>query len=164
MNSKYSNISKWVFGALALITVVMAGLYFYKGVGECKDWLHWLRFDRSHGQPEPGTPTTDLFHTWSYIKVALGVVLILISALFTAIVKGVKAKKLIALVVVIAVNAVLAYLMSKGAIGQDYALGKRTIESPTPFWVEFGLNFFYITFAESILVILYSVVYKAIKK
>ena len=164
MNSKYSSISKWVFGALALITVVMAALFFWKGVGECNDWLHWLRFDQKHGLPEPGTPKTDLLHTWSYVNVALGVVLILLSALFTAIVKGVKAKKLIALILVIAVNAGIAYLMSKGALDHEYVVGKKTFSGATNFWVEFGTNFFYITFAESLLVILFSVVFKAIKK
>ena len=164
MNSKYSNISKWVFGVLALITVVIAVLFFINGIGECKEWLHWYKEGRVGD--EPPTKITDLFHTWSYVKIGLGVVLMLLSALFTGIVKGVNIKKLLILLGVVVVNVVIAYLMSKNAVGQKYVydLSKKPLEASTNFWVTFGLNFFYVTFAESILAILYSVVFKAVKK
>ena len=152
MNGKSSNISKWVFGALALVTVVIA-VMFYLVVGNVKP--AWLA-----GDP---TPRTDLFLNWGYILIILGIVLAVISALFAAVVKGVNVKVLLILIAVIAINAVLAYIMSRGVSG-PYTAGDVTYSAPTHFKVEFGLNFFYITLAESLLCILFSVIYKAVKK
>ena len=153
MNSKSSNISKWVFGAIALVTVVIAVL-FYLVVGDVKP-----RFDAGEA-----TPRTDLFLNWGYILIILGIVLALISAVFTGIVKGVKGKKLLILVIVAAIIAVVAYIMARAAFGVPYQTQDLTYSGKTHGLVEFGLNFFYITFVVAILSILFSVIYKAVKK
>ena len=153
MNSKSSNISKWVFGAIALVTVVIAVL-FYLVVGDVKP-----RFDAGEA-----TPRTDLFLNWGYILIILGIVIALISVVFTAAVKGVKGKKLLIAVIAIAVIAVVAYVMSKGAFSVPYQAGEVTYSGKTNGWVEFGLNAFYITLVVAICSILFSVLYKAVKK
>ena len=70
MNSKL-NISKWVFLALALVTVAIA-VMFYLVVGTIKP-----EFDL--GNP---TPRADLFLNWGYILIILGIVIALISVFF----------------------------------------------------------------------------------
>ena len=137
------NISKWVFGLLALITVVM-GVFFYLDL-------------KSEAR-------TNMLLNWGYILIILGIALALISAFFTGIVKGVKGKKLLILVIAIAVIAVVAYLMSKGSFAQEYVTGEYTYPGKTHGMVEFGLNFFYVTLAAAIISIVFSVVYKAVKK
>ncbi|MBQ6771760.1 MAG: hypothetical protein IJP44_12385 [Bacteroidales bacterium] len=137
------NISKWVFGLLALITVAL-GVYFYLD----------LKSDAR----------TNMLLNWGYILIILGIVLALISALYTGIVKGVKGKKLLILVIAIAVIAVVAYIMAKGYFDIPYTTGDITYPGKTHGLVEFGLDFFYVTFGVSILAILFSVVYKAVKK
>ncbi len=143
MNGKLSNISKWVFGLLALITVAMA-VYFYLGL---KDEAR-----------------TSMLLNWGYILIILGVVLALISALFTGVVKGVKGKKLLILVIAVAVIAVVAYVMAKGAFDVPYQAGETLYSGKTHGLVEFALDFFYVTLGVSILSILFSVIYKAVKK
>ncbi len=137
------NISKWVFGLLALVTVVM-GVIFYLDL--------------------KSEANTSMLLNWGYILIILGIALALISAFFTGIVKGVKGKKLLILVIAIAVIAVVAYLMSKGSFAQEYVAGETTYTGQTHGLVEFALNFFYVTFGVSILSILFSVLYKAVKK
>ena len=137
------NISKWVFGLLALITVVMA-VFFYLD-------LH------SDGR-------TNMLLNWGYILIILGIVIALISVVFTAAVKGVNGKTLLIAVIAFAVIAVVAYLMSKGSFAQEYVTGDLTYSGKTHGLVEFGLNFFYVTLVVSILSILFSVIYKAVKK
>ena len=143
MNSKLSNIGKWVFGLLALITVALA-VYFYLD----------LKSDAR----------TNLLLNWGYILIILGIVIALISVVFTAAVKGVKGKKLLVAVIAIAVIAVVAYVMSKGAFSVPYQAGEVTYSGKTNGWVEFGLNAFYITLVVAICSILFSVLYKAVKK
>ena len=150
MNSK---ISKWVLLALAAVTVVIAVL-FYLVVGTIKP-----NFD--HGIP---TPRADLFLNWGYILILLGIVIALISVVVTAAIKGVNGKTLLIAVIAFAIIAVVAYLMSKGAFSQTYQAGEITYSGRTHGWVELGLNFFYVTFAVAILSILFSVIYKAVKK
>ena len=142
-----------VFLALAAVTVVIAVLY-YLVVGTIKP-----EFD--HGLP---TPRADLFLNWGYILIILGVIFAVISVCFTAAVKGVNGKTLLIAAIAFAIIAVVAYLMSKSAFGQTYQAGEITYSGKTHGWVELGLNFFYITFAVAILSILFSVIYKAIKK
>ena len=137
------NISKWVFGLLALITVALA-VFFYLGL---KDEAR-----------------TSMLLNWGYILIFLGIALALFSAFFTGIVKGVKGKKLLILVIAIAVIAVVAYLMSKGSFSLPYQAGEHLYSGKTHGLVEFALNFFYVTFGVSILAILFSVLYKAVKK
>ena len=154
MNGKLANISKWVFGILALITVVIAG-WFYTKVGTIEP-------DYRMGNP---TPRADLYLNWGYILIILGIVLALISAVFTGIVKGVKGKKLLVLVIAAAAIAVVAFVMAKGFFNVPYTTEAGiTYPGKTHGWVEFGPNFFYVTLVVSLLVILFSVVYKAIKK
>ena len=150
MNSK---LSKWVFGALALVTVVIA-VMFYLVVGDIKP-----AFD--HGE---GTPRADLFLNWGYILIILGIVLAVASAFFTGAVKGVKGKSLLVIVIAFAAISVVAYLMSKGAFSQPYTSGEITYSGKTHGWVAFGLNCFYVTFGVALLSILFSVIFKAVKK
>ncbi len=152
MNSKL-NISRWVFLALAAVTVIIAVMY-YLVVGTIKP-------DFDHGLP---TPKADLFLNWGYILIILGIVIALISVVFTAAVKGVNGKTLLIAVIAFAIIAVVAYIMSKGAFSQTYQAGEITYSGKTHGWVELGLNFFYVTFAVAILSILFSVIYKAVKK
>ena len=152
MNSKL-NISRWVFLALAAVTVIIAVLY-YLVVGTIKP-------DFVAGEP---TPRADLFLNWGYILIILGIVLALISVVFTAIVKGVNVKKLLIAVVAFAVIAIVAYFMSKSYFDIPYQAGEKLYSGKTHGWVAFGLNFFYITFVVSLIAILCSVLYKAVKK
>ena len=152
MNSKL-NISRWVFLALAAVTVIIAVLY-YLVVGTIKP-------DYLAGEP---TPRADLFLNWGYILIILGVIFALISVVITAAIKGVNGKTLLIAVIAFAIIAVVAYLMSKGAFSQTYQAGEITYSGRTHGWVELGLNFFYVTFAVAILSILFSVIYKAVKK
>ena len=147
MNGKSSNLSKWVFVALAAITVVIAVL-FYLVVGSIKP-----NFD--HGEP---TPRADLFLNWGYILIILGVVVALVSVIYTAVVKGVNFKKILIAIGAIVVIGVVALLMSKGSFGVEYATGEHVYSGTTHGLVEWGLNFFYFTFGVSILCILYSVI------
>ena len=154
MNGKLANISKWAFGVLALITVIIAVMY-YLVVGDIKP-----AFDA--GEP---TPRADMYLNWGYILIILGIVFAVISAIFTGIVKGVNAKTLIGLSVGVAIIAIVAYVMAKGYFDIPYAASNDiTYSGKTHGWVEFGLNFFYITLVVAILSILFSVIYKAVKK
>ena len=143
MNGKLSNIGKWVFGLLALITVALA-VYFYLGL---KDEAR-----------------TNLLLNWGYILIVLGIVIALVSVFFTAAVKGVKGKTLLFGAIAVAIIAVVAYVMSKGSFAVPYQAGEITYSGKTHGWVEFGLNFFYVTLAVAIISILFSVIYKAVKK
>ena len=153
MNGKLANISKWVFGILALITVVIAGMFYLK-VGSIKP-------DFQAGNP---TPRADMYLNWGYILIILGVIIALISVVFTALVKGVNVKTLLIAIIAFAIIAVVAFLMSKGSFAIPYQAGETLYSGKTHGWVEVGLNFFYVTFVVAILAILFSVVYKAVKK
>ena len=137
MNGKLSNIGKWVFGALTLITVVLA-VFFYLDLG-------------NDGR-------TNLILNWGYILIVLGIVAALFSAIVAAVVKGVNIKKILVAVCAIVVIAVVAFLMAKGSFGVEYATGEHVYSGKTHGLVEWGLNFFYVTFGVSILCILYSVI------
>ena len=152
MNSKL-NISRWVFLALAAVTVIIAVLY-YLVVGTIKP-------EYKLGNP---TPRADLFLNWGYILIILGIIIALISVVVTAAVKGVKGKTLLIAVIAFAIIAVVAYIMSKGAFALPYQAGEKLYSGNTHGWVEMGLNFFYITLVVAILSILFSVLYKAVKK
>ena len=143
MNSKLSNIGKWVFGLLALITVALAA-YFYLGLTD--------------------EARTNVLLNWGYILIILGIVIALVSVVFTAAVKGVNGKTLLIAVIAFAVIAVVAYVMSKGAFDQTYQAGEILYSGKTHGMVEFGLNFFYVTLAVAFISIVFSVVYKAVKK
>ena len=152
MNGKL-NIARWVFLALAAVTVVIAVLY-YLVVGTIKP-------DFDAGLP---TPRADLYLNWGYILILLGVVCALISVIFTALVKGVNVKTLLIAVIAAAVMLVVAYIISKNAFGVPYQTGELTYSGKTHGLVEMGLNFFYITLIVAVLSILFSVIYKAVKK
>ena len=152
MNSKL-NISKWVFLALAAVTVVIAVLY-YLVVGTIEPAF-------KAGEP---TPRADLFLNWGYILIILGIVFALISVVFTAAVKGVNGKTLLIAVIAFAIIAVVAFLMSKSYFDIPYQAGDILYSGKTHGWVAFGLNFFYVTLAVAIISILFSVIYKAVKK
>ena len=137
MNGKLSNIGKWVFGALTLITVVLAVIFY-------------LDLD-NEGR-------TNLILNWGYILIVLGIITALVSVVITAMVKGVNVKKILIAVGAIVVIAVVAFLMSKGSFGVEYATGEHVYSGKTHGLVEWGLNFFYVTLGVSILTILYSVI------
>ena len=143
MNGKLSNIGKWVLGLLALITVGL-GIYFYLGLTDAS--------------------RTNLFLNWGYILIILGIVIAVISVIFTAVVKGVNGKTLLIAIVAFAIIAVVAYLMSRGSFAKPYPAGELTYSGKTHGWVELGLNFFYITLGVAFVSILFSVIYKAVKK
>ena len=137
MNGKLSNISKWVFGALALVTVVL-GVFFYLDL---------------HNEAR-----TNMILNWGYILIILGVVMIICSAIVAAFVKGVNLKSILIVIGAIVVIGLVAFLMSKGSFGVEYATGEHVYSGRTHGLVEWGLNFFYVTLGVSILTILYSVI------
>ena len=137
MNGKLSNISKWVFGALALVTVVL-GVIFYLDL---------------HNEAR-----TNLILNWGYILIILGVVMIVCSAIVAAIVKGVNLKSILIVIGAVVVIGLVAFLMSRGSFGVEYATGEHVYSGRTHGLVEWGLNFFYVTLGVSILTILYSVI------
>ena len=137
MNGKLSNISKWIFGALALITVVL-GVLFYLD-------LH------SEGR-------TNLILNWGYILIILGIVMIICSAIVAAIVKGVNWKAILIVIGAFVVIGLVAFLMAKGSFGVEYPAGDKIYSGSTHGLVEWGLNFFYVTLGVSILCIIYSVI------
>ena len=143
MNGKLSNIGKWVFGLLALITVALA-VYFYLGLND--------------------EARTNILLNWGYILIILGIAIALVSVFFTAAVKGVRGKTLLFGAIAVAIIAVVAYVMSKGSFAIPYEAGEITYPGKTHGWVEFGLNFFYVTLVVAIISIVFSVVYKAVKK
>ena len=148
MNGKIANISKWVFGILALVTAVIAILY-YVVVGTIKP-------DFDAGLP---TPRADMYLNWGYILIILGIVLAVVSAIFTGIVKGVNfTRSLLITLVALVVVAVVAFFMSKGSFGIEYPTNEQVYSGSTHGWVEWGLNFFYLTLGVSIVAILYSVI------
>ena len=138
-----SKISKWVLAVLALITVGLA-VYFYLDL-------------KSEGR-------TDVLLNWGYILIGLGIVIALISVFMTAAIKGVNGKTLLIAVIAFAIIGVVAYLLSRGAFAVPYEAGEVSYSAKTHGWVELGLNFFYVTLGVAILSILFSVIYKAVKK
>ena len=138
MNGKLSNIGKWVFGALALITVVLA-VFFYLDLGN--------------------EARTNMILNWGYILIILGIVIAILSAVFSGIVKGVNfTRSLLITLVALVVVAVVAFFMSKGSFGIEYPTNEQVYSGSTHGWVEWGLNFFYLTLGVSIVAILYSVI------
>ena len=137
MNGKLSNIGKWVFGALTLITVVLA-VIFYLDLG-------------NDGR-------TNMILNWGYILIILGIVAALVSAIVAAMVKGVNVKTILIAVGAIVVIGLVAFLMSRGSFGVEYPTGEHVYSGTTHGLVEWGLNFFYVTLGVSIITILYSVI------
>ena len=133
MNGKLSNISKWVFGALALITVIL-GVFFYLNL---------------HDEAR-----TNLILNWGYILIILGIVTIFCSAIVAAVVKGVNLRSILIVIGAIVVIGLVAFLMSKGSFGVEYPTGEHVYSGSTHGLVEWGLNFFYVTLGVSILCIL----------
>ena len=134
MNGK---LSKIVFGALALITVVLAVIFYLDVHNEGR---------------------TNMILNWGYILIILGIVIALLSVIITGIVKGINLKKILIAIGAIVVIGVVAYIMSKGSFGVEYPAGEHVYSGKTHGLVEWGLNFFYITLGVSILTILYSVI------
>ena len=138
-----SKISKWVLAVLALITVGLA-VYFYLDL-------------KSEGR-------TDVLLNWGYILIGLGIVIALISVFMTAAIKGVNGKTLLIAVIAFAIIGVVAYLLSRGAFAVPYEAGEVSYSAKTHGWVELGLKFVSVTLGVAILSILFSVIYKAVKK
>ena len=152
MNSKTSNIVRWVvFGALVLTTVVLA-VWYYLGISG-------IIPKPGDGSPmNPGPSLAEIISkcaagvlNWGYILIILGVVMAIISAIWAivvAILRGVPMNKVISICVVFAALAILFIVSS--VISKD--------------WIETELNFFYLTFGFSILAIIFSVIYRLVKK
>ena len=137
MNGKLSNIGKWVFGALALVTIILAVMFYLDLKNEGR---------------------TNLILNWGYILIILGIVIALLSVIISGIVKGVNLKKILIALAAIVVIGVVAYIMSRGSFGVEYATGEHVYSGKTHGLVEWGLNFFYVTLGVSVLAILYSVI------
>ena len=137
MNGKLSNIGKWIFGALTLVTVILAVMFYLD--------LH------NEGR-------TNMILNWGYILIILGVVFALLSVIVSGIVKGINLKKILIAIAAIVVIGVVAYIMSKGSFGIPYQAGEHLYSGRTHGLVEWGLNFFYVTLGVSILCIIYSVI------
>ena len=161
--NKSANIIRWVvFGVLALIVVVLAGLFFWKGIPETGPWKDW--FEAGRVGEEPATPFTNLLLNWSYASVILGVVLVIFAFIFMGVVKGLNWKTLLIAIAAIAVIAAISFFLSKNAFTLPYQAGEKLYSETTHGMVEFGLNFFYITLVVAILSVLFSIIYKAVKK
>ena len=137
MNGKLSNIGKWIFGALVLVTIILAVLFYLDLNNEGR---------------------TNLILNWGYILIILGIVIAILSVIISGIVKGINFKKILIALAAIVVIGVVAYIMSKGSFGVPYQAGETLYSGKTHGLVEWGLNFFYITFGVSILCILYSAI------
>ena len=137
MNGKLSNIGKWVFGALTLVTVVLAVIFYLDLKNEGR---------------------TNMILNWGYILIILGIVIALLSVIISGIVKGINLKKILIALAAIVVIGVVAYIMSRGSFGVEYPTGEHVYSGRTHGLVEWGLNFFYVTLGVSILCILYSVI------
>ena len=135
-------IGTWIFLALAAIIVIVAVL-FYANLGS--------------------DSMVSTILNLGYVLIIAGIVLAICSAVFAAMVKGVNIKALGIILAVVAVLAVIAFLMSKGSFSTPYVAGATEYSAHTHGWVEFGLNFTYLTVGVSILAILFSTIYKAIK-
>ena len=137
MNGKLSNIGKWVFAVLAVITVGLA-VYFYLDL---------------HSEARTST-----ILNWGYILIILGIVIALASVIIGGLVKGINGKKILIALGAIVVIGVVAYIMAKGFFDIPYQAGDTLYSGKTHGLVEFGLDFFYVTLGVSILTILYSVI------
>ncbi len=137
MNGKLSNIGKWVFAVLAIITVGLA-VYFYLD----------LQSDAR----------TSVILNWGYILILLGIAIALISVIISGLVKGINVKKILIALGAIIVIGVVAFIMAKGFFDIPYQAGDTLYSGKTHGLVEFGLDFFYVTLGVSILTILYSVI------
>ena len=98
-----------------------------------------------------------------YVLIIAGVVLAIVSAVFAAIEKGINIKTLGILLAVVVVLALIAFLMSRGSFSEPYIANGQEFSPRTPGWVDFGLNFTYLTAGVTVLAILFSTIYKAVK-
>ena len=162
--NKSINITRWVvFGVLIAISLVLVALFFWKGIPQIDKLIQWRKAGAMG--TEPPTPFTDYLLNWSYIKVALGIVVVVFAFVFSGIVKGLNWKTLAIALGAIAVIGVVAYVMSKGAFSQAIELDKENVISPKEHgMIELGLNFFYITFGVAVASIVFSVLYKMVKR
>ena len=162
--NKSINITRWVvFGLLIAISLALVALFFWKGIPQIDKFIQWRKAG-AIGQ-EPPTTFTDYLLNWSYIKVALGVVVVIFAFVFSGIVKGLNWKTLLIALGAIAVIGIVAYVMSKGAFSQAIELDKEHVIKPTEHGlIEMGLNFFYITFGVAVASIVFSVIYKMVKR
>jgi len=161
--NKSSNIVRWVvFGLLALISVACMILFFGKGIPETGPWKAW--FDGGRMGDAPQTTFTDLLLNWSYIKVALGIVIAVIAFIVMGVIKGINWKTIIIVFGAIAIIGAVSYFLAKPYFGIEYKADAATYSGVTHGWVEMGMNFFLITFGIAIVAILFSVIYKALKR
>ena len=94
MNSKLSNISKWVFGALALITLVLTVIFYLDLNNESR---------------------TNMILNWGYILIILSLVSILCSVIVSVALKGFNlTRSVLITVIVVAVMAVISFIISNG--------------------------------------------------
>ena len=157
--NKTSNIIRWVvFGVLTLITLVVT-VWYYLGLGGVLNGIYEPTWQQLTDQGQTSLTLKDFIVdrvasmnlNFGYILIILGVVIALIAAVFAiiiGIIKGVEMNKVISICVVAGLLIVLAIIAS--VVSKDR--------------VDAQLNFFYLTFGFSILAILFSIVYKVVKK
>ena len=143
--NKSSNIVRWViFGVLVIITVALT-IWYYLGLSNIP------KIVPPETMADRISSRTSIFLDWGYIKIGFGVLIAFISAIVAivvAILRGVPMNKVISICVVVAALVIL--FITSNVISKD--------------WIETELNFFYLTFGFSILAILFSVIYQAVKK
>ena len=135
-------IGTWIFLGLAAIIVIVS-ILFYVNLGS--------------------DSMVSAILMLGYVLIIAGVVLAIASAVFAAFEKGLNIKTLGILLAVVAVLAIIAFLMSRGSFSEPYIANGQEFSPSTHGWVDFGLNFTYLTAGVSILAILFSTIYKAVK-
>lgn len=154
-NNNYTLDPSTMFGSVTLNDSL------YKGQGNEANVS-----ERVNVRIEPPTPVTELMLNWSYIKILLGILAILASAIVAAVVKGVNFKTILIILGAIVIIGGVSYLMSKGSFAIPYVdpATKEVVYSPTVHGIiEWGINFFYVTLGVSLLTIVYSVVRSSFK-
>ena len=163
---KSSNIVRWVtFGVLAFITVALAGLFYLgiSGVGIPED----VRKDPAQYSQVMAQMTesrTSMILLWAYILAGLGLLVVVFSVIFAAVVKGLNWKTLLIAIAAFLIIGAVAVFLSKDSFSIPFMANGVQYKGTDHGVIESALNFFYITFGVSVVAILFSVIYSAVKK
>jgi hypothetical protein len=137
MTEKLSKIGKWIFAVLALVTVAISVYYYLDLTSDSR---------------------TSLILNWGYIMIGIGIFCALVMPIVSSFVTKPNVKKILIAIAFLIIIAAVSFFMSKNAFAVDYVDGEIMYPASTNGWVEFGLNFFYVTFVVSIIVVLFSVI------
>src|SRR5574344_185577 len=110
MNGKLSNIGKWVFAVLAIITVGIAVFFYFN--------LH-------------SDTRTSLILNWGYIMIIIGVICAFAMPIFSSFVKKPNLKKILIALGAIVIIGIVAYIMSRGAFKVPYEEGEISYSAST---------------------------------